>query len=215
MTITGTNFNEATAVKFGSNNATTFKVETETSITATAPAGTGVVDVRVTTRGGQSATTSSDHFNYGPSVNVLEPNYGPPAGGTTVAITGTNFNEVTAVKFGSTSATSFTVNSPTSITAVSPAGTGRPAVTVVTAGGTSSTEYGGDLFELRPVCVVGQPSQRPGRGRDSGDDQRHQLHRSDGGRLRHRPRGELQTRIEHKDRWRSCLHTPAARRRST
>ena len=47
------------------------------------------------------------------------------AGGTTVVITGTNFNNanVTAVTFGGTAATSFVIDSATRITAVVPAGT--------------------------------------------------------------------------------------------
>jgi hypothetical protein len=39
-------------------------VESETSITAVSPAGTGTVDVTVTTEGGTSATGSSDLFSY-------------------------------------------------------------------------------------------------------------------------------------------------------
>ena len=35
-----------------------------TDITATSPAGTGTVDVTVTTPGGKSATSTADHFTY-------------------------------------------------------------------------------------------------------------------------------------------------------
>ena len=51
MTITGTNFTGATAVKFGATNAASFTVNSATSITATSPAGSGTVDVTVTTVG--------------------------------------------------------------------------------------------------------------------------------------------------------------------
>jgi hypothetical protein len=65
VTITGTNFTGATAVKFGSTNATSFTVDSATQITATAPAGsTGIVDITVTTSGGTSATGVSDRFTY-------------------------------------------------------------------------------------------------------------------------------------------------------
>ncbi len=66
VTITGTGFTGATAVKFGSTNAASFTVNTATQITATSPAGSsaGPVDVTVTTPGGTSATSSADIFRY-------------------------------------------------------------------------------------------------------------------------------------------------------
>jgi len=66
VTITGTNFNTASAVKFGSTPAAGFTVDSDTQITATAPAGTapGSVDVTVTTLAGTSGTTPADRFTY-------------------------------------------------------------------------------------------------------------------------------------------------------
>jgi hypothetical protein len=64
VTITGTNLASATAVKFGSTPGTV-TADSATSITATAPSGTGTVDVTVTTPGGTSATSSYDKFTYG------------------------------------------------------------------------------------------------------------------------------------------------------
>ncbi|MDP4271898.1 MAG: IPT/TIG domain-containing protein, partial [Bacteroidota bacterium] len=65
VTITGTNFTGATAVKFGSTNATSFTVNAAPQITAISPAGSaGAVDVTVTTAGGTSATSASDQFTY-------------------------------------------------------------------------------------------------------------------------------------------------------
>ena len=65
VTITGANFTGATAVRFGSNSAT-FTVSSATQIAANSPAGSaGTVDVTVTTPGGTSATSASDHFSYG------------------------------------------------------------------------------------------------------------------------------------------------------
>ena len=65
VTITGTNFSGATAVRFGSNAAGSFTVDSATQITATSPAGVGTVDVTVTTAGGTSAISSGDRFTYG------------------------------------------------------------------------------------------------------------------------------------------------------
>ncbi len=62
--ITGTGFTGATEVKFGGAAAPAFSVTSATSITATAPAGTGTVDVRVVTPYGTSAAGGGDRFSY-------------------------------------------------------------------------------------------------------------------------------------------------------
>ena len=64
VTITGTNLAGASAVKFGSTNATAFTVNSATSITATSPPGSGTVEVTVTTRGGISPASAADRFSY-------------------------------------------------------------------------------------------------------------------------------------------------------
>jgi hypothetical protein len=65
VTITGTNLTGATAVMFGTVAATSFTVNSDTSITAVAPAeSAGTVDVTVTTPGGTSATSSADQYTY-------------------------------------------------------------------------------------------------------------------------------------------------------
>ena len=155
VTITGTNFSGATAVRFGNTAAASFTVNSATQITATSPAGIGTVDVTVTTPGGTSATNSADQFTYtsAPTVTGISPNTGPPSGGTSVTITGTNFSGATAVKFGNTAAASFTVNSATQITATSPAGIGTVDVTVTTPGGTSATNSA-DQFTYGPVQTI-------------------------------------------------------------
>jgi hypothetical protein len=65
VTVTGTNLTGETAVDFGTTPATDVVVaEDGDSLTATAPAGTGTVDVTVTTPGGTSATSDADQFTY-------------------------------------------------------------------------------------------------------------------------------------------------------
>lgn len=66
VTITGTDLTAASAVKFGEVPATGFTVESESKITATAPASkiAGGVDVTVTTLAGTSATGRADRFYY-------------------------------------------------------------------------------------------------------------------------------------------------------
>ncbi len=64
MAITGVQLTGATAVDFGSTAASSFTVNSSTSITAVAPAGSGAVDVTVTGPAGISVTSSQDRFSY-------------------------------------------------------------------------------------------------------------------------------------------------------
>jgi hypothetical protein len=62
VTIIGSGFTGATAVKFGSADASSFSVESDSLITAVAPSGSGTVDVTVTTPGGTSAKGPHNMF---------------------------------------------------------------------------------------------------------------------------------------------------------
>ena len=159
VTISGTNFTGVTAVTFGGISATSVTVIDATRITATAPAGAGTVDVRVTTASGSSATSAADQFTYvqAPTVTAISPTSGPSTGGTTVTITGANFSGATMVTFGAGAATAFTVNSATQITAIAPAGNGTVDVRVTTTGGTSATSAG-DQFTYSSAPIAGAVS---------------------------------------------------------
>jgi uncharacterized protein YhjY with autotransporter beta-barrel domain len=65
VTISGTYLFGATSVKFGATNASSFNVDSATQITATAPAGSGTVDITVTNAAGTSVTLAADQFTYG------------------------------------------------------------------------------------------------------------------------------------------------------
>ncbi|HEY3835006.1 MAG TPA: IPT/TIG domain-containing protein [Bryobacteraceae bacterium] len=54
----------ATTVAFGGVVAPAFTVNSDIKITAISPAGSGVVDVTVTTSGGVSPVTAGDRFTY-------------------------------------------------------------------------------------------------------------------------------------------------------
>jgi hypothetical protein len=157
--ITGTDFTGATAVQFGTAPALSFMVVSATSITADSPAGTGTVDVTVTTPSGQSATSSADQFTYvpAPTVIAVSPGFGPAAGGSVVTITGSNFAGATAVDFGKNAAPNFTVVSNTSIAALSPPGTGVVDVVVTSPGGKSATSTS-DLFTYAPTVTGVSPT---------------------------------------------------------
>ena len=72
-----------------------------------------------------------------PSIADVAPAAGPPAGGTTVTITGADFEEATAVKFGTSPATDYRVESESRITATAPPRAAGPVpVSVTTVAGT-------------------------------------------------------------------------------
>ena len=90
-----------------------------------------------------------------PTITALDTTTGPSAGGTTVILTGTNFNNVTSVSIGGVPAASFTVDSATQITAVT-----GPVVSATLVGhvvvGTTHGETGTaatDFTYVRPVVL--------------------------------------------------------------
>jgi len=122
--------------------ATTVTSATTTRLTATVPIGaiTGPIAVTV----GASTATSRDLFTVvsgagrlPPTITNFTPNIGPA--GTSVAVTGTNFDTAvgaTRVELNGTQATS-SVASASSLTMTVPAKTGSGAIRVSTAGGTA------------------------------------------------------------------------------
>jgi hypothetical protein len=155
VTITGTHFTGATSVSFGKADAASFTVDKDDQITATSPAGCGIIDVTVTTPNGTSPTSSADRFTYvpsTPSVTTIDPYSGPATGGTPVTITGSGFMCASGVKFDKTDAASFTVDNDSQITATSPPGSGTVDVTVTTSSGTSAVTYD-DQFSYIPVVT--------------------------------------------------------------
>jgi len=147
VTLTGTNFTDATAVTFGGTPATSLTVNSATKITVHSPGhAAGAVDVEVTTPGGTSTAVTADKFTYegAPTVTAINPNQGTAAGGTLVSIVGTNLTGATGVKFGTTAAASFSPSSATSATATAPAhAVGAVNVTLTTPGGTSAVAAAG------------------------------------------------------------------------
>lgn len=166
ITITGTGFYNGSTpatVAFtpqgggASQAATSVKVLSPTTITATAPSQTsaGNFDVTVTTQAGTSATGAGDVFNYIVQyplvVTVSDAGNtaptGPHTGGTQITITGGNFLSnstvaLTPVAGGTgTAATGVTVVSVSEITAVTPA---RPAAGAYYV--TVTTTVGGNSF---------------------------------------------------------------------
>jgi hypothetical protein len=152
VTITGTEFSNATAVNFGSTAATSFTVMSATTIAATVAAGASG-SVAVTTAGG-TATLAGFTFIPAPAITSFSP--AASITGTTVTVTGTNFTGTTAVSFGGAPATSFTVVSPTTITAVVSSASLSGSVTITGPGGVVS--QGGFTFTPTPIITSFTPT---------------------------------------------------------
>lgn len=87
-----------------------------------------------------------------PSIATLNPTSGPAAGGTLVTITGSGFEQISAVLWGG-GAIPFTVVNTTTITVVSPAGSGSAIVAVTNASGSST-----QTFSYTGIVTPGIPS---------------------------------------------------------
>jgi hypothetical protein len=170
VTITGANFSGASSVTFGPNAASSFSVNSNGSITATAPAGSaGTVNIWVTTQAGESATVSADQFTYmgAPVVTGISPSSGSTAGGTQVTISGSNFTGITSVTFGTKAATSFSVNNDGSITAVAPAQAAGAVDILVSGPGGASTAVAVDQFTYLSLAVQGSLTASVNTGKTS------------------------------------------------
>ena len=173
VTITGTGLARATRVGFG-RAAAQIITDTSTQITAISPAGTGTVDVTVTTPGGTSQpaaarfvyTTSPPSSH--PVVTGVLPASGSTKGGTSVTITGTGLSHAASVSFGGKAAT-IRSDSATQVTVTSPSGTGTVHITVTTPAGrvtaVGTFTYVSSLIPASPPVVTGvTPATGPAKG---------------------------------------------------
>jgi hypothetical protein len=152
--VTGSGFSEAKSVTFGSLQASSFSVVSDTQINTTVPQGvTGSVDVTVTTPVGTSAAGANDKFSNVPPSPVVQstcPSSGPD--GTAVTLIGSGFTGATSVAFGSVASPNVSVVSDAKIVAVSPlGGNGTVDVVVTTPTGQSSTSSSDQFSYTAPV----------------------------------------------------------------
>ena len=172
VTITGTNFTGATQATFGGTPATAFTVASDTSITCTTPAGTGVVPVAVTGPGGTGPLPAA--FTYtappppAPTITAITPNNGTWLGGSVNrTITGTGFTvSPPAVEFDGYPATAVAVTGDTSLTCVPPAEPPGQAVdvTVTTTAGTDTLPGGYTYTIGSPLLISITPDTGPEAG---------------------------------------------------
>lgn len=153
ITILGSDFSNATSVTFGGKNASSFVVQSPTTITAVVDAGeTGDISVLTPIK-----TYKLAGFTFIPAPVISAISATVSGRGKTITITGLNFVNASTVTFGGTVASSFVVVSPTTITAVIGLGsTGN--VEVTTPGGIA--KYAGFTFVPAPIIS----SYGPGTG---------------------------------------------------
>jgi hypothetical protein len=158
VTISGTNFTGATAVRFNGVTAS-FTVNSATSIQAIVPAGATSGPISVTTPGGTATSASAFTVTASaPTITSFTPASGPV--GTSVTISGTNFTGATAVRFNGVTA-SFTVNSATSIQATVPAGATSGPISVTTPGGTATSASAFTVTASAPTITSFTPASGP------------------------------------------------------
>jgi len=161
VTLTGTHFTGASAVKFNGTAVGSFSVASATSITTTVPAGATSGTLSVTTASGTA--TSATSFTVTTSSVPVVSSFSPVTGkaGDTVTVTGSGFSTAGSVTLAGTGCP-FTVVSSTSLTLTVPSnasGTGAIAVTnTATPPGTGTSA---STFAVQPGFTGMNPKQGP------------------------------------------------------
>jgi YVTN family beta-propeller protein len=157
---------------FSGNNVTVIGTAADT-VSETVAAGTNPQFIAASPDGTRLYVTNYSSNNVTvlgitptPTLTGISPASGPPTGGTTVTITGTNLAATSSVSFGSTAATGVSCTA-TSCTATSPAeSAGTVNVQVTTPGGTSATSSADQFtYAAAPtITSVSPPSGPPAGG---------------------------------------------------
>jgi hypothetical protein len=150
VTIDGTALTGATSVTFNDVADPTFKVVSDTQITATVPTTATTGPIAVTTPNG-TGTSKTDFTVTSPFISSFDPMKGP--WGTQVVITGGNLTNASSVKFNGTAATTFTVNSATQITATVANGTVTGPITVTAPAGTGTSADPFKVVHIRTISL--------------------------------------------------------------
>jgi hypothetical protein len=169
VTIMGSGFVNGATVWFGGNQGLNVMFISANEVRATTPAAAaGVFDVSVRNPNLETGTlTNGFTFLAPPTISAVSPNSGPAAGGTTVVITGSGFQNtptVPTVLFGATPAATVMFNSSTQLTVTTAAGAGTVAVQVTNADGQSATQANAFTFVPAPTITNSTPASGPTAG---------------------------------------------------
>ncbi len=171
LTITGTGFTDATAVKFGTKSAKPASIDSDTQLTVIVPTGlksTGTVTVTGPAGTSEPSDQTFDFSATAPTLKKFSPAMGVVAGqtndATVVDITGTGFDETDTVQFDGVDAATQTFVSSTEFKATAPAGATVGKVSVVdTVGGAGISKT--NFTPIKDPSVSGvSPSAAPASG---------------------------------------------------
>jgi hypothetical protein len=161
VTLTGTHFTGATAVKFNGTAVGSFTVASASSITTTVPAGATSGPVTVTTASGTGTSATSFTITT-PSAPVVA-SFNPSTGkaGDTVTVTGSGFTSAASVTLGGTGC-AYNVASSTSLTLTVPAtATGTGVIAVTNSATPPLTGASASTFAVQPGFIGMNPKQGP------------------------------------------------------
>jgi uncharacterized repeat protein (TIGR01451 family) len=152
VVIKGTSFTNSSSVKFGSLNAASFNVDSNSQITAVAPANVLSGNITVTAPGGQ--WISSGTFAVLPTVSGFTPGFGSV--GASIVVTGANFNVGTpSAKFGGVTAATPAGISFSQLTVKVPSGATNAPITVTTSDGSGTSAQ---IFYVTPSITSFTPT---------------------------------------------------------
>ncbi len=140
---------------------------TPSSFTFETPAhDAGTVDIFVRHEGNQQGVLVPGAFTYAIPLSITSviPHFGSPAGGTTVTIVGTGFEDGATIRFGAASATGVTFVSETTLTGLAPAGASGVVDVTVTNPDTTETMLAGGFQYTDADLLVAQFNAPPGVG---------------------------------------------------
>jgi hypothetical protein len=154
VTITGTKFTGASAVKFGGSDATNVIVDSDTQIRATSPPGAaGVVDVTVATPSGTSVVGANDQFTYvaaAPATYTVGGTVSGLAAGDTLILQNNGGNDLSVIANGA-----FTFTTPlTTGTAYSVTVGSAPAGKTCAVTNGSGTVPGANVTNVGLACAA-------------------------------------------------------------
>ena len=135
VTLTGVSLTQTSAVTIGGLPAASFKVVSDTSVTAVvAPGAKTGQNIVMTTAGGSA---SKGPLAIAPKITSFTPTSGPV--GTAVTIHGNTFTGTSKVTFGGVAATSFELINDTQVDAIVPSGSKTGPITITTSAGTATS----------------------------------------------------------------------------
>jgi len=158
VTISGTNFNNASSLKFNGTAASTFTLVNATTIRATVNTGTTSGPISVTTPGGTATSTTNFTVVMPPTISSFTPL--SAAVGATVTLTGQYFTNASAVKFNGVATSTFSVVNDTTITAIVPNNVTSGKISVTTPGGSATSSASFSVIAL-PIIYSFTPSSGP------------------------------------------------------